>query len=454
MFTEDISSAVGQKNLSLVLPNSIQMRNHVLSALTRYWQVDSSPIYKLPFHILKPDPSIILPLRLQSVLMPNWAGDCAVDGCILVPQEAVPSIQQKPEDVWKSVDWVLAAFLMLEGWHERLWEHQYGPIHSYSFHLQGWDHRVWQYAWVNRIGLFLRRWVGELGGREALAQLGDFPNPVIHMTHDVDAIRKTLPIRIKQSAFNLFNAVRALSQGKVHQSVLRIAQSIRFLIGQENWWVFDRLLAVEKQAGVQATWHFYADPRRKTFKRWLLDPGYGVKAPAQRRLLQQLRKAGHKIGLHPGFDTWLSPSQLAAARNELSQAAGFEVTHCRQHWLRFSWADTWHAQECAALSKDSTLMFNDRSGYRTSTALSWHPWSLSKNSEHQISALPTVIMDSHLYDYKPMRSLERQEAMRHWITECNIVGGEIAVLWHPHTLTVDYGWSSGFHQLLEIIKEV
>ena len=55
---------------------------------------------------------------------------------------------------------------MLECWHERIWEKKFGPIHSYSFRLKGWDNRVWDYAWVNRIALFLKSWSIKLNQEE------------------------------------------------------------------------------------------------------------------------------------------------------------------------------------------------------------------------------------------------------------------------------------------------
>lgn len=434
------------------LPGKCKMSAHVLNSLSRYWPADSSPIKKLALQALDPRPVISLPLRLQPVAIPHWAGTCAVDGQLLVPLEAIPVSATNGNETWRSVDWILAAFLLLEGWHERLWEYQHGPIHSYSFHLKGWDERAWQRAWVNRIGLFLRQWAIELGGGTAAAQMGPLPNPVILMTHDVDAVCKTLPIRLKQGAFNLFNAVRALRQGQFDQVCQRLSQATRFLLGREDWWVFDRLIAEEKSANIRSTWHFHADPRSKTARRWLLDPGYAIQAPEQRRLLHQLSEAGHRIGLHPGFDSWRSSAQLSDARLHLEQAASCAVSHCRQHWLRFSWRDTWQAQACAGLAQDTTLMFNDRSGFRTSSALVWQPWSSTGNTCHSITTLPTVLMDSHCYDYFPMGAAERLQAMDHWVNECKAVRGRIAVLWHPHTLTQDYGWSDGFHQLLGIIK--
>ena len=404
------------------------------------------PITTLPLQVIRPQPAISPPLRLQVVAVPHWAADAAVEGKLLVPYEVLPANTQTSADTWRSVDWLLAAFLLLEGWHERLWEHQYGPIHSYSLGLKDWDERVWHEPGL--IALDCSPPVSYPAFKNPEAQLGPLQNPY-SVTHDVDAVQKTLPIRLKQGAFKLFNAVRAARKGQFIQSAQHIGRATRFFLSWEDWWVFDRLIAVEKFSRVHATWHFYADSRRKSFKRWLLDPGYEIDMPSQRKLIQKLKQEGHQIGLHPAFDTWQSTSLLAAARvvSNISLALFFTAASTGSDLVE----DT-NAQASVGLRQDTTLMFNDRPGYRTSTALAWQPWCPSSRSCHAITILPTVLMDSHCYDYKPMTTQQRRESIKHWINECKAVRGEIAVLWHPHTLSMDYGWSFGFHELINIIQ--
>lgn len=437
---------------TLILPDPVQMRDHVLISLSRYWPNDKSPIYKLPLNSFNSCPTIKFPLQLQSIVLPSWASKCGVNGCILVPCEAIHD--SNSSCIWYEVDWILAAFLLLEGWHERIWESTYSPIHSYSFKLQDWDERVWHHAWVNRIALFLRCWASQIGGNLALAQMGDIPKPAIHMTHDVDAVRKTFPIRIKQSAFNLYKGIRALRQGDFDQVLPSFAHSIRFLIGRDNWWVFDFLLEIENRFAIGAIWHFYADPQKKNLQSWLMDPGYSIEDPELLLLMKRILQEGHKIGLHPGFNSWNSSHQIELSRSMLIDSLGQNIDHCRQHWLRFSWIKTWEAQQLAGIRKDSTLMFNDRPGFRTSSALCWYPWDSTQHSRYKLKVLPTVIMDSHFYDYRMMSASERLESMSHWIGECNAVSGEVAVLWHPQTLTKDYGYREGFLRLLHLINEV
>ena len=137
----------------------------------------------------------------------------------------------------------------------------------------------------------------------------------------------------------------------------------------------------------------------------------------------------------------------------LNAAASVKVSYCRQHWLRFSWDDTWIAQELAGITQDTTLMFNDRPGFRNSSVINWTPWSTKNKSSHNLKAMPSIIMDSHFYDYQINDIFKTNLSMNRLINECQFVNGEAAVLWHPHTLTKDYGWSQGFKNLLDIMKK-
>lgn len=392
-----------------------------------------------------------IPLNLVSIELPKWAEDCGVNGVILVPRESV-SKSLKISD-WRETDWWLAAFLMMECWHERIWERDFGEIHSYSFKLKGWDTRAWDYAWVNRIGLFLRKWfLRENNLKDDF--FGELPQPKISVSHDVDAVSKTLPIRIKQGAFNLFNAILLVKKGKFSSSLRTLAKACRVLLGFDDWWLFEKLLKLEKEFDVKAVYNFYADERPKNLRRWFMDPSYEISSHRIKALLLEIKKAGHDIGLHPSFDSWNNAKNLKEQKLLIENSLGSEVSSCRQHWLRFGWSITWKAQSVAGIKRDSTLMFNDRFGFRNSSVISWNPWDPSIEGPHGVKCTNSVLMDSHLYDYKSMDAIERRKWINGIIAECKLVRGEALALWHPHTLSEDYGWSDGFRELLQSIKNL
>ena len=93
-------------------------------------------------------------------------------------------------------------------------------------------------------------------------------------------------------------------------------------------------------------------------------------------------------------------------------------------------------------------MFNDRSGFRNSGAIEWHPWNQKKSIEHKTVAKPTILMDSHLYDYDDLNQDQRQNKINNLLDECKFVNGNVALLWHPHTISEDYGWLDSFYYLI------
>lgn len=412
------------------LPSHEARRDHVLDALATCFGRDVEPIRMLPVERCRAV-DVRGPLRLETIQIPHWARGSSVDGRLLVPVESAPV------NDWRQVDWWTAAFLLLEGWHERTWERRHGPIHSYALRLDGWDTRAWDHAWVNRIGLFLRAWAG----LDAPIRPAD-----LRLSHDVDALRKTVPIRIKQGAMR-----GALAVTRRPRSDSGRSSTWQFAFGRGDWYTIDDVVRMEHERGVNATFNLFADPRPRTPRRWLMDPGYRLDSEDGRRLLSSLEGLSNRVGLHPSFDSWEDDVLLAEQKRHLERHTNAAVTSVRQHWLRFSWDRTWRAQSAAGLSLDATLMFNDRSGFRNSAALEWHPWDVANERPHSIRAVPCCFMDSHAYDYAALAGDRTVATAASLISECRSVGGVAELLWHPHTLTDDYGWRDGFESLLDAV---
>ena len=354
--------------------------------------------------------------------------------------------------MWQRIDWFSAIFIMMECWHERIWEHKYGPIHSFSFRLKGWDARAWEFPWVNHIALFLREWAAQINGKYPDDLFGSLPFSQITMSHDVDAIKKTVQIKIKQSMFNLFNFVRSLVKGRILDSMIFLKQAFSFIFSHDDWDQFDLLLKIENDADLNTVFNFYSNYKNKSFKNWLLDPDYNLTDTAVQKILEKVRNNGHAIGLHPGYDSWGKNDLFASQKQSLEKTVKETVISCRQHWLRFSWRHTWVIQHTNGIKLDTTLMFNDCPGFRNSAAIVWTPWCTESNTRHQICTVPTILMDSHVYDYEKFTDESRFLEMEKWIAKIRSVNGHAYVLWHPHTLNKTYGWLSGFEDLVSLLK--
>lgn len=159
------------------------------------------------------------------VILPEWSDDLGSGGGLLVPRSLIVTTEG-PE--WARTDWLSVIFWYLNGNAERCFEEQNGSIHSYSSHLKQWDSRIWDHAWVNRIALFLRRWAARELNRSEVDVFGPLPEANIVLTHDLDAIQKTMAIRFKQTIFILWNSLKSLLEKKFIESYQKAQQALRF----------------------------------------------------------------------------------------------------------------------------------------------------------------------------------------------------------------------------------
>lgn len=421
-------------------------QTYSLQALRRYWLSGSDSIEQLPvLHIehLREEP---LPPRLLRVSLPSWASDLSEEAGIPIPSYL---IQDCPNASWKEVGWWQVIHWYLNCTAERVFEDVNGPIHSYSFRLEQWAPVLWERAWVNRIALFLRRWVAQILHKEEEIIFGKVPTAEIMLTHDVDAISKTLPIRVKQSAFHVYNGFRSLIAGNSMQAVEKFRKALNFMFSNEDYWAFDVIEQLENKYSIKSTFNLYGATNNcySSPIKLLFDPSYDVNYPKVVARFKRFVQQGYQIGLHQSFASWSHPSNMKVERANIEKAIGCSVISCRQHWLRFSWNSTWQSQAAAGLKLDTTLGFNDRPGFRNGAAIRLKPFQ-----DSDFESLPLVLMDSHLYDYQSYTDEERFKMINRIIDEIVFVGGQATVVWHTHVLGADYGWKNGFEELLVALK--
>jgi len=426
-------------------------RASVLDALLRYWTHGREAVGALPIPTASFSTEEPLPPQLEMVALPEWASDLAADGGLLIPAFAMAPGEG---EAWRRVDYLAAAFWYLNGLAERGFERRHRPIHGYAFHLKGWDSRVWQRAWVNRIALLLRRWAARERETSEDALCGPLPPWKIHLTHDVDAITKTLPIRIKQTLFHGFNMARGVVRARPSLVGRKAREAVRSMFGPADYWCFETILGMEEQHGLRSIFHFYGGPTGllRLPHLWLIDIDYRTGEEPLRSLLRRMVAEGWTVGLHPSYNSFQDATMLRRERETVEQAAGAPVVVSRQHWLRFSWLTSWKAQAAAGLELDSTIGFNHRSAFRNGAALDFHPWDFEARRPLGIRSLPLVLMDSHLYDYSGhLTAEEREEHMRYWLDEIKATRGEGAVVWHQRVMSDDYGWGESYAQLLTLL---
>lgn len=381
------------------------------------------------------------------VTLPAWAQDLGDENF----QMPVPACCVIRAD-WQHVDWWQVAYLFLTCQFEASIENQHGPIHSYAARLPKHFNVLHKRAWANRIFILLRRMVCQRNNVLEQDVFQPLPRGKIYLTHDVDYIQKTLPLRIKQSVFAIFNMCRHILKGNLYHAFQAFKKFIIFAFKPANYWQFDTIQAMEQQYGLTSSWNIYAG-ERTNFKQWLLDPSYSLSNTPLIQKLNALSSLGHTVGLHQSFDAWACADLMQNERSQLQTHTALPISSCRQHWLRFSLKDTWLAQERAGFSLDTTLGFNEKPGFRGSYALKIPAW-ISKESRFSktLAILPMILMDSQLFDYAQSSQFSRRQMIDNILEEVAFVGGEATIIWHQRVFHQDYQWGDDYAYLLEKVN--
>ncbi len=423
--------------------NQDKIQEYCVNSFSRYWKNNRELISGLPISSVVPE-DVELPVKLVSVKLPVWAKKYTISGCFLVPSEAAAN-------KWEDVNWWYVMYWYLHCLAERKFESIYGPIHSYSYRLKGWDNRMWKHAWVNRIAMFLRLWVCKNEGKVPEILFPEKLEAEILLTHDLDAVSKTLVIRLKQCTFNVYNAIKLLGDRRLRDAVCKLKSAFQFLLGTGGYWNFDKLgYDTDNSIIKKRIINVYGGGGGafRSLKKIVVDPGYGLHNEKLVGELNTLCNNGFVIGLHQSYDAWDDSSKMMKEKITLEGYLGVRVLTCRQHWLKFSFLKTWVSQAKSGFVEDTTLGFNDRVGFRNGAALRFSPIDMT-GKFIGLESVPMILMDSHLYDYNNLNSLEIDAEIDALISEVELIKGQASIIWHPHTLGSDYGWSDGFQALLE-----
>ena len=442
------------RGLLIKLPDIATIRNEAQFYLQVFFGTGRSRMQELPVHEASWDDALNLPPQLEMVRVPSWASSAGHNQELLVPLFCICR-RDDEAPAWKTVDWWAAVFWYINGVAERAHESIHGPVHSYSQKLKNWDSRMWEHAWVNRIALFLRAWVAHIDAKNEDEIFDAVERPVLYLTHDVDAIRKNLTLRCKQTAFYSYNAVRMACRFQLRKMCRYGARAFRFFVTSPDYRNFEEILEIEKGNGIRGVFNFFAAGLHP-FNEWklrLFDPRYDIVDPETAEHAKLVLNSGGVVGLHQSWGSWENPKKMERERKRLQSATNQPVQSCRQHWLMFSWEKTWRTQESVGLKVDTTLGFNDRPGFRNSGALRCHPWNFEKNCRHELESIPMVLMDSHLYNYKECSPEERNRIIDNILDEISAVMGTATVIWHTQVLGPDYGWRDGFLSLVEGIRK-
>lgn len=202
-------------------------------------------------------------------------------------------------------------------------------------------------------------------------------------------------------------------------------------------WNFDWYMDLCDYYGHKAYFYFIATPGKS-----IVDAAYSLDEPRILSLLKDIDRRGHFIGLHGSYLTYKNPDLLKKERELLKKAcatAGVlqEITHCRQHFLRWRAEFTPDYLESAGFSVDSSGGYSDVAGFRFGSAKEFKMWSWIENAPLKIKQSPLIMMEGSVIASTNMGyglTLAAADVMAKLKFNALEYGGDFVCLWHNSSL--------------------
>lgn len=274
----------------------------------------------------------------------------------------------------------------------------------------------------------------------------------VSLTHDVDAIRKN---NISTARY-----VSLLSTNYIKRPNLKTLASIyQYLTYRTNFNYIQDIASLEKGYGLRSTFLFYSKSEsdflyKKALSR-LIDPVYDISNDDTfGNIFGSLRKEGFEIGLHSSYFAANDASILRKEFNLLEKCAGAPVSSNRSHFLKFSVGNTPVLLEKTGVKIDGSFYYNNVCGFlRHKTCSPFYFYSHLENRILNLIEIPTVIMDSTLFNYLSSsnedvytRSIELLEKVKKY-------NGAVCINWHNETMAPEYGWYAIYEEILRWLKK-
>jgi len=196
---------------------------------------------------------------------------------------------------------------------------------------------------------------------------------------------------------------------------------------------FDWLMKQSEENGLMSAFYFICG-RTDASK----DAKYDPEMPQIRKLMRDIHQRGHEIGLHPSYNTYNRPEEIAKELNRLRKVCGEEgISQSqwggRMHFLRWNQGITLEAWADAGMSYDSTLSYADRPGFRCGTCFEYPAFDAVRDKHLPLRIRPLVAMDCTVIAerYLGLGSTEMAyEKFNELKNHCRKVGGNFTLLWH------------------------
>lgn len=262
--------------------------------------------------------------------------------------------------------------------------------------------------------------------------------PSVNVSHDVDqpsryAFRGIIGLMrgmagdiIKRGDFRAFFApvIKAKTRKKLHIN--------------DPFNTFDWLMDVSERKNLVSCFYFIPFRNYSSY-----DCDYELSNPAILELLKRINSRGHRIGLHPSYNSFRDKEKIIKEADRLRSVCrdiGIRQAEwgARMHFLQWEQPTTLRALDSAGLDYDNTLTYAERPGFRCGTCFEYPAIDPITHERLKIRIKPLIAMECSLLASEFLGlgvGAQAYQKFSELKKTCFSVGGEFSLLWHNSELS-------------------
>lgn len=266
----------------------------------------------------------------------------------------------------------------------------------------------------------------DLAARDLAAALKGESKPdsktrfAVTLTHDVDRLKGYhkvhLPLR-----YALGELARSANAAKALTHITN-----GYLSG-EPWRSMNAIMDLSDRHGVQSRFFLMGPSTHPKDSTYALSM-----AGLLKKVAAHIRRRGHLLGFHPGYDTSTDRQLWLSQKEALEDIIEHPVQEGRQHVLRYDIAQTPSIWSAAGMQVDYSMAFADMPGFRTGTCRAYDAYDLVARRTLAVRFLATPITEFGLIGGK-YQDLSVDQALQKCdpiIDACREFDGDLCVLYH------------------------
>jgi hypothetical protein len=252
-----------------------------------------------------------------------------------------------------------------------------------------------------------------------------FPETGFMLTHDIDKIDT---YNFPDFIFKIKQLLGLTGAKYPYSRIFRT--NFKYIVNYLNpfhrknpFWNFDFLMHQDEKLGFKSSFYFL----HKDLKG---DSYYTFKDKRIQRLIPELIKNGHEVGLHGSIRTSTNFEAMKNNLRLLEEVTSEKIWGGRQHRLMFQMPLTLKIHKECGLKYDSTLGYAGHEGFRNSYCMPFKLYDFENDRMIDVWEIPLTVMDGTLFSYRKLNNDDAFASVESLFEETRKFNGVFTLLWH------------------------